>query len=69
MGKSTEGYVFAAQEWALQTSYFLATIEKGTVDQKCEVCGKEVESVGYVASGYTGLVHREYQSGGMIEWV
>ena len=33
-----------------------ATVEKEYVE-----CDKEVELVGYVASGCTGLAHREYQ--------
>lgn len=53
LGKRTEGYVFAAQEQALRT------IENEDVDANCRVCGKEVESVGHVASGCTDMTQRE----------
>ena len=55
MEKGTEEYVFAAQEQALQTRFFQAMKEKENVDPKCTVCGKEVESVGHMASSCTGL--------------
>ena len=51
LGKGTEGYVFAAQEQALRTSFFRATIEREDIDPKCRACCKVVESVGHVASG------------------
>ena len=60
LGKGTEGYVFVAQEQALQTRFFRATIEREDVDPKCRVCCKEVESVGHVGSGCSGLAQREY---------
>ena len=55
LGKGTEGNVFAAQEQALRTRFFRATIERKDVDPKRRVCCKEVESVGHVASGCGGL--------------
>ena len=61
LGKGTEGFVFAAQEQALRTRFFRATIQKETVDPKCRVCGKEVESVGHLASGCSGLAQKEYK--------
>ena len=61
LGKGTEGFVFAAQEQALRTRFFRATIQKEAVDPKCRVCGKEVESVGHLASGCSGLAQKEYK--------
>ena len=61
LGKGTEGYVFAAQEQALWTRFFRATIEWEDVDPGCRVCCKEVESVGHVASGCSGLAQKEYR--------
>ena len=61
LGKGTEGYVFAPQEQALQTRFFCATIEREDVDPKRTVCCKEVESVGHVASGCSGLAQKEYR--------
>ena len=48
--------------------FFWATIEKVDVhvDPKRRVCGKEVESVGHVASGCTGFVPSI--GGDMIGW-
>ena len=62
LGKGTEEYVFAAQEQALRTRFFRATIEREDVDPKCRVCCKEVESVRHVASGCSGLVQRGYRT-------
>ena len=61
LGKGTEGYVFAAYEQALWPRFFRATIERGDVDPKCRVCGKEVESVGHLTSGYSWLAQRGYR--------
>ena len=61
LGKGTEGYVLAAQEQAMRTRLFRTTIEQEDVDPKCRVCCKEVESVGHIASGCSGLAQREYR--------
>ena len=61
LGKGIEGYVCAAQEQALRTRFFRASIQGEKVDPKCRVCGKEVESVGHLASGCSGLAQREYR--------
>ena len=37
LGKSTEGYVFAAQEQTLRAKFFRATIEKEDGDPKCSL--------------------------------
>ena len=58
--KSREGYGFDAQEQAMRTRFFWATIERENVDPKCRVCEKEVELVGHQASGCSGLAQREY---------
>ena len=55
-------YYFCCSEQASRKRFFWATIEKENVHPKCRECGKEVESVGHVASGCTGLAQREYQS-------
>ena len=36
----------------MRTRFFRATTEREDVDVKCRVCGKEVESVGHLASGF-----------------
>ena len=61
LGKGTEGYVLAPQEQAMRTRLFRATIEQEDVDPKCRVFCKEVESVGHIASGCSGLAQREYR--------
>ena len=61
LSKSKEAFVVAAQEQVLRTRFRRATIEKEAVDPRCRVCGKEVESVGHLASGCSGLAGREYR--------
>ena len=61
LAKGNEGFVFKAQEQALRTRFFRASIEKEDVDPKCRMCGSEVESVGYLASGCSGLAQKEYR--------
>ena len=59
--KSTEAFVFAAQEQALRTRFLRATVEREDVSPLCRVCGKESESVGHLASGCESLAQREYR--------
>lgn len=40
-------------------------LRRNNINPQCRICGREVESVGYLASGCTGLAQREY----MIGWV
>ena len=55
LAKSTEAYLFAAQEQALRTKFFRKTIEGEDCDSECRVCGETVESVGHLVSGCSGL--------------
>ena len=48
LNKGTEGYVCAAQEQALRTRFFCASVQKEDVDQMCRICIREVESVGHL---------------------
>ena len=68
LAKSTEAYLFAAQEQALRTRFLRATIEGEDVDLLCRVCGEAVESVGHLASGCGGW-HRGIIGLDMIGWV
>ena len=61
LAKSTEAYLFAAQEQALRTRFFRKTIEGEDCDGECRVCGETVESVGHLASGCSGLAQKEYR--------
>ena len=61
LAKSTEAYLFAAQEQALRTRFFRKTIEGEEGVGECRVCGKTAESVGHLASGCSGLAQREYR--------
>ena len=61
LAKSTEAYLFAAQEQALRTRFFRKTIEGEDCDGQCRVCGETVESVGHLASGCSGLAQKEYR--------
>ena len=59
--KSSEGFVFAAQEQALRTRWLRSKIEGEKVDPNCRVCGETVESVGHLASACGKLAQREYK--------
>jgi len=59
--KSTEAYVIAAQEQALQTRFLRATVFREDVDRMCRMCGKVAESVGHLASGCSVLAGKEYR--------
>ena len=59
--KNTEGFIFAAQEQVLPTNWLRARIGGEGVDNKCRECGKEVETVGHLASGCGKLAQLEYR--------
>ena len=61
LAKSTEAFLFAAQEQALRTRLRRKTIEGEDIAGECRVCGKVGESVGHLASGCSGLAQREYK--------
>ena len=61
LAKSTEAYLFAAQEQALRTRYLRARIEREEVDEKCRVCEKKPETVGHLVSACGVLAQREYK--------
>ena len=55
LAKSTEAFIFAAQEQALRTRLFRRKIVGEDVVAECRVYGKVGESVGHLASGCSGL--------------
>ena len=61
LAKSTEAYLFAAQEQALRTRFKRNKIEKEDIDPLCRVCRKQVESVAHLASACGGLAQKEYK--------
>ena len=61
LAKSTEAYLFAAQEQALRTRFKRNRIEKEDIDPLCRVCRKQVESVAHLASACGGLAQKEYK--------
>ena len=61
LAKSTEAYLFAAQEQALRTRFKRNRIEHEDVNPLCRVCGKQVESVAHLASACGGLAQKEYK--------
>ena len=62
LAKSTEAFVFAAQEQALKTRLAHSKRENdGEVSPLCRVCGVEAESVWHVTSACKGLAQREYK--------
>ena len=57
----TEGYVCAAQENALVTRNYCATIVKDGGNDQCRVCGKYVETVGHLISACKPMAPTEYR--------
>ena len=60
LAKSTEAFLFAAQEQGLRTRLFRKAIVGEDVVAECRVCGKSGESVGHLVAGCSGLAQREY---------
>ena len=58
MAKSTERYIFAAQELALGTRWAKNTRFKA--EPMYRVCGKQLETVSHLASGCGELVNKKY---------
>ncbi|MEM7264393.1 MAG: reverse transcriptase domain-containing protein [Pseudomonadota bacterium] len=61
LAKSTEAFVFAAQEQALRTRLAESKWENSGVSPLCRVCGEEAESVWHVTSGCKVLAQKEYR--------
>ena len=61
LDKRTEAFVCAAQENALKTRCYNATILHQEGDVKCRMCGKSAETVGHVMSACDKLAQRDYK--------
>lgn len=61
LAKSTEAYMFAAQEQALRTRSIRAHIEGADVDPSCRMCGKTNETVSHLVAGCSTLAQRDYR--------
>ena len=61
VNKSTEGFIFAAQEQAIQTNWLKSRIRGGEFDNRCRVGKKFPETVAHVASGCGPLAQTEYK--------
>ena len=59
--KWTEAYVCAAQENALRTRKYRASILKEDVKEECRMCGDHPETVGHLVSACTKLAQTEYR--------
>ena len=75
LGKSMEGYVFVTLEQALQRRCFGSQLRRRNVQlcKKYRMYGKELESVGHMTSGCTGLAQKEFwgrhgQLGSRVYW-
>ena len=72
--KSTESYIMAAQEQALQTKWRRSTVEGiDGEDGLCRVCGKRFETIKHVVSGCSELAKKQYlirhdKMGARIHW-
>ena len=61
VSKNTEGFIFAAQEQAIQTKFMRAKILGEGTDTLCRICRKDVETVGHLVSGCSILAKLEYK--------
>ncbi|MEM7375718.1 MAG: reverse transcriptase family protein [Bacteroidota bacterium] len=62
LAKSTEAFVFAAQEQALKTRLAESKWDADSnISPLCRVCGEEAESVWHLTSGCKVLAQREYR--------
>ena len=61
MNKTTEGYLFAAQEQALPTNWLKAKILGEGGDPMCRKCHKKVETVTHLVSGCSELSQYHYR--------
>ena len=62
LDKRTEGYIFAAQEQALQTNWLKSRITSGgEVDRSCRKCKEFPEKVSHLISGCSKLAGNEYK--------
>ena len=61
VNKSTEGFLFAAQEQALETNWLKARILGDGADPKCRLCKQHIETVAHLASGCGKLAQLEYK--------
>ena len=59
--KTTEGYVCAAQENALTTRNYCATVLKDGGNDKCRMCGDYVETVGHLVSACKKMAQTDYR--------
>ena len=59
--KETEGLILADQEQALRTNSIKYNIDKTSETPLCRVCGDDIETVRYIASGCKTLAQREYR--------
>ena len=59
--KTTEGYVCAAQENALTTRNYCATVLKDGGNDKCRMCGDYVETVGHLVSACGKMAQTDYR--------
>ena len=59
--KTTEGYVCAAQENALTTRNYCATVLKDGGNDKCRMCGEYVETVGHLVSACEKMAQTDYR--------
>ena len=61
LDKRAEAFVCAAQENALKTRCYNATILRQEGDVKCRMCGKSAETVGHLMSACDKLAQRDYK--------
>ena len=62
VNKSTEGFLFAAQEQALPTNWLKARITGESEDARCRRCKKQDETVAHIVSGCSVLAQSDFKT-------
>ena len=62
VSKRTEGFIFAAQEQALQTNWLKSRILGGDFDNRCRKCKGFPETVSHLVSGCPNLAQLEFKT-------
>ena len=62
LAKSTETFVFAAQEQALRTRFTRSKVDGEEIETCCRVCEEQIETIPHIVSGCNVLAQTRYKT-------
>ena len=62
LAKSTEAFIFAAQEQALRTRFTSSKVDGEEIETHCRVCGDQIETIPHIVSGCKKLAQTRYKT-------